>query len=67
VQRSEEGVELCAVEHAWELHEMGVLWEMLVGERCAWEPNKVTSCVHVECYRLGVGTEGEGESVVGAW
>jgi hypothetical protein len=36
-------------------------------ERCAWEPNKVTSCVHVECYRLGVGTEGEGESVVGAW
>lgn len=31
MHRSEEGVELCATEHAWELHEMGVLWEMLVG------------------------------------
>jgi len=36
-------------------------------ERCAWEPNKVASCVHVESYGLGVGTEGEGESVVGTW
>jgi len=36
-------------------------------ERCAWEPDKVASCVHVEGYGLGVASEGEGESVVGAW